>query len=247
MSWLKMILGEESAPPAARETPQAQRTGGGSVRTTLTQACSQHATATVIQPDAGQVRQARFASITEADVNLDLLDAASCVFQPLSYCLVTFYRGGRAFVMITPVRQFDMGADSGRPMLTLAIPSEVYGTDMRRSVRIPVMPSTGCTAQITDAGSRVTPARPMDASFGGLQLEVEADKDPGLQVSDAVQVVLNLKSTQCTLNAQVRRKEGLSYGLMFPDHYRGEDFEVPEAYRRMMLDLERVWLQERVK
>ena len=83
----------------------------------------------------------------------------------------------------------------------------------------------------------------------GILLEFPADNppefQPGFQIDERLQVELRLDDHVEPLLGIVRRCDGRSYGLIFPEVLRGIEVDPPATFRTIVNTLERNWLRSR--
>ena len=198
----------------------------------------------IMVPDRNLVIQGRFAAIAENTVTFDLTDRPAEELRPLTVCCITLYRNGRAFLFASLVREYTPRLAGRLARVVVRLPDKVVGSDMRESFRVPVMAGVDirCTLRL---GDQSWPTSVVDVSLGGIQLEFRPGQEPDLEVGRHVTLDLALGPDAATLKAEVRRKQDRRVGLFFYEHFHFDEFRSPDAFRRIVLALERHWLATR--
>lgn len=202
-----------------------------------------HATPCVISPsDMTVACHARFVETDEANhaVAFDILDNVEIPFHRYFTCCVSFYHAERTWMFITQVRDFTPAGDATAPRLVLKSPSHIIGNDLRRTIRIAVVPDCDFTVRTTIDEHRLEP-HALEVGLGGMSIEFPEGSDPDLSVGDCLAVDLLQGAEEVTLKAEVRHRSGRQYGLLFPEIVTDGAFDPPAPYPRILKALERQW------
>lgn len=236
----------EVAPKAVepRSTGDALEFDSAHLRDDVQRCCSMQIPVVIMVPDRNLIVQGRFAAITDNTVTFELTERPSEELRPLTVCCITLYRNGRAFLFASLVREYTPRLAGRLARVVVRLPDKVVGSDMRESFRVPVMAGTGLTCTLK-LGDRTWRPGVVDVSLGGIQLEFGSGPEPELDVGSHVTVDLSLGPDSATLKAEVRRKQDRRIGLFFYEHLHFDEFRSPDAFRRIVVALERHWLATR--
>ncbi|MCG8467238.1 MAG: PilZ domain-containing protein [Gemmatimonadetes bacterium] len=116
----------------------------------------------------------------------------------------------------------------------------------RRAFRVPVEPGSGLEVEVEIDGVTHR-AMTGDVSFTGILLEPSDDDAFELEIGQTVGVTLRLDGDCVTLESSVRRKAVEGVGLQFAESVKGDELDPVPELARVMANLERLWLQARVK
>ena len=246
---------KKGPPPKNKQTPPARSASRGNSDQDLSakfaimeECCSFHVPAVLISPDTNTIFQARFASVADGIISFDVLQDEGTVLKSLSTCCVSYFREGRAYLFLSVVQGYRHLQSTDRPRLDLSHPTEITATDVRRAFRVPVLAEVGLeVGVVTGEGKKYHP-RPGDISFGGMMVAFPEAGVPDLQVGQTLQVEISLGRDSVQFSAEVRQRMGVhkhKFGLFFPECYRGNAFEPPQAYRRIVMGTEKAWLKHR--
>ncbi len=215
------------------------------VQEVLRECCSQRIGAGIIQADSNNICQGTFARVSESSVIFETYAPEEISFFPLSTCMVSYFRDGKAHAFISLVRESHPGRDSNSQRLFLRLPEQIAISQVRWTFRVPTDGIPGFEVKLhCPRGNEFTP-KPKDVSFGGMKVEFEPDEDPDLCLGGKGKLSMSYEELTVTLDAEVRRRDGHAYGLFFPGVFKNEEFSPPEAYRDIVKNLERRWLQLR--
>ncbi|MCB9554705.1 MAG: hypothetical protein H6707_01295 [Deltaproteobacteria bacterium] len=210
--------------------------------TQLRRCCKRNTPATVIVADSGIISQARFVSLGERSVTLDLFDYQGGFVDVLATICVAYYVRGRGCTFVATVEEFIPAGNDPIPRVRVRRPNCIATTERRRTLRVPIFPGAGLKVKMT-SGAKSVEVKPHDASLAGLKVEVSSEiKFPQLKVDEQVQVEVVYRDLRVQTTATIRNvSQGRYYGLYFPDFVRGEEIVAPDAYRQILLGLEKAW------
>ena len=101
----------------------------------------------------------------------------------------------------------------GSARVTLATPQTLMAGNRRAAVRVPVPPDTvKATLMLCAARGHV---KPIDISLGGLLIELDPLRAQSLEVGATVSLRLTLEPLELLIDAEVRRRDGRRFGLLF--------------------------------
>ncbi len=101
----------------------------------------------------------------------------------------------------------------GSVHVTVATPDTILAGNRRAAVRVPVPPDTvEATLVLCAARGKV---KPIDISLGGLLVELDPLRAQSLEVGSIVSVRLAFEPIALLVDAEVRRREGRRFGLLF--------------------------------
>lgn len=241
MAWMKFFSrrNDEEETASTDATPAAPTEDQTLLN--LREYCAKQLSATVVAPDQAFFQPARFERCTRDGVVLQLLAQAQVPLRPQNACTIIFYQQGRAMVITPVVRAYRAETPAGLPEVEVTVPQEIFGTDLRRSFRIPVTSKSGVIVSL-DMGDGSLVVTLVDISLGGVQLDIQGLKP---SIGDRLTVRLAFQDARATATGEVRWTAGSRVGICFGDHIRGDEIVPPDDYRRVVLGLERAWLAER--
>lgn len=129
-------------------------------------------------------------------------------------------------------------ASDGALLVTLAVPGRLQAGDRRSTVRVPVPPNT-VSATIVQGTARGA-ARAIDLSLLGILIELDEERAATLRVGDRVVLRLTLGQIQLLVDAEVRRRDGRRFGLLFQTNG-----EPPERMTKIMWKLQKLRMPSR--
>ncbi len=234
---------EKPAKPSAERTEYHDE--ASDLVSALKECCSNQVGVGIIQTESDMICQGKFARVSESSVILETFAPEQIQFLPLSTCMVSYFREGKAHAFISLVRESHPGQDKHSQRLFLRVPEQIAVTQVRWTFRVPTTGITGFDVRLHCSKGDVFTPKPLDVSFGGMQVEFEKDGDPDLCLGGKGQLSMSYEGNTVKLEAEVRRRDGHAYGLFFPGVFKNEEFSPPEAYRAIVTDLEKRWLQLR--
>ncbi|MBC8366601.1 PilZ domain-containing protein [bacterium] len=212
---------------------------------TLQECCSKQVGVGIIQADSNLICQGKFARVSNSSVIFETYAPEEIQFFPLSTCMVSYFREGKAHAFISLVRESHPGRDKHSQRLFLRLPEQIAVSQVRWTFRVPTTGIPGFDVKLHCAKGDVYTPEPRDVSFGGMKVEFDKDGDPDLCLGGKGKLSMSYEGNSVSLEAEVRRRDGHAYGLFFPGVFKNEEFSPPEAYREIVKDLERRWLQLR--
>lgn len=242
-------------PAQPAQKPRAQAGGGlnvpkGEIQSVLAECAEYQIPAVIISPDSNAIAQARFAQADQQTVSFDVLQHMGDQAKALATACVSYFREGRAFIFITTVRTFKVLDATGLPRMTLELPEQITGTDVRKAFRVPVLPDANLKITLVTSDRAQHQPRALDVSYGGMLVVFEGGEVPEFVVGQQVKVQISLEGQVLAIDGEVRRRMGdlrNKYGLLFPDCVVADGFKAPEPYRRVVVAIEKAWLQHRRK
>ncbi len=196
----------------------------------LWEACNQHAHAIILLiDDVAAYRHARLVLLSGQLVKLHVLEPTRELTSGTQALVFFSYRGESRAFFSTLVDHRPEGASVGAE-LVLRMPSELFGHEARRAARVAVDRSSGLSARVSVAqrGGTLLPI-PINLSLTGILLEFRPEDDPELPRGATVQIELQLGEDAVALPAEVRRRTGHRYGLMFAGIVKNETVDPPPA------------------
>ncbi len=244
MSFWKTGCESKSEKPAAEDRTEYQL-DLDDMQEDLRECCSQRVGVGIIQTDNNVICQGQFARLSENSIIFETYAPEEVQFFPLSTCMISYFREGKAHAFISLVRDSHPGRDSNSQRLFLRLPEQIAVSQVRWTFRVPTDGIPGFEVKLhCPRGNEFTPL-PKDVSFGGMKVEFEPDEDPDLCLGGQGKLSMSYEGLSVTLDAEVRRRDGHSYGLFFPGVFKNDEFTPPEAYREIVKNLEKRWLQLR--
>ncbi len=207
----------------------------------LAEACRQHAHAVILfEEDVAAYRHARLVLMSGHMIRIHVFEPTQELRVGTSALVFFSYRGeSRAF--FSTLVDHRLETSSVGAQLALRMPSELFGHEARRALRVPVDSSKGLSARVSLVRREGTlHAIPLDLSLTGILLEFGPEEDPELQLGTMVEVGLRLGEDEVTLPAEVRRRAGHRYGLMFAGIVKNETVHPPPALERIAAALKAV-------
>ena len=118
----------------------------------------------------------------------------------------------------------------------------------REAFRVPVIDDFNLRCVITRHGESIE-AKATNISMTGVFVELpefielpERGSDR-IMIDDQMDVSITLDKWNVVLASVVRRQEDHGFGLFFPATIRGHNVEPPPMLRRIVMDLQRRWMQ----
>jgi hypothetical protein len=108
-------------------------------------------------------------------------------------------------------------------------------------VRFAVAPRSGLAIKAMARSTPTLEPQAVDISLRGMSIRFDAGTDPDLAVGTPLEMELFLAPTRMVVRAEVRRREGPCYGLVFPELGGLDAVETPEPLQRILAALERSW------
>ncbi|WP_182869715.1 PilZ domain-containing protein [Rhodopirellula sp. JC639] len=114
----------------------------------------------------------------------------------------------------------------------------------RESFRVPIIDESGLSVTLISGKNRCV-SKPTNISMTGVFVEVPKDRSIALDIDDELRARLSMNKSEIELDAVVRRIEPNGFGLFFPETFKGEHVDPPPIIRRIVMDLQRQWMQHR--
>lgn len=249
MAWWTFTSGRIGRRASEAESPAVgspESSGSGpDPAAILSESCTFHAPAVVMDLSSPQRLEGRFASLQDREVVIDVVASSGEMrIQPLSACCVSFPHRGRAMVFLTRVRRIEQGATAERPrQLGLRLPAQIVSEDLRSAYRVNNTRGSGLEMTLHDRRGHSWTPQIANLSMSGCLIEFLEGDGPGADWSfgSDVGVDLAMGSRSISLCGVVRRREGTRWGLTFREALRGGDVDPPDALSGIVRELERRW------
>lgn len=185
--------------------------------------------------------KARFLVVEDRSVTLELLHLAQIHVKKGAICCASFVHGGRICIFLSSVQRTSIHSAERLATITLTIPSQIEGPERREGLRVPVCKEDGLEAQLLSEDGRAWQPAALDLSLtGGL---VELPPEVSLAEATGTRLVLSLRlgDIAIQLTAEVRRRQGQRYGLLF--HHAKADEGPPslDGLLKIVKRLEENW------
>jgi hypothetical protein len=128
-------------------------------------------------------------------------------------CAVTFPLAGRSAGFAARAKGVEPGAGT-TVLVTLEVPARIQYNEQRISVRVPV-PDGALGAAILKGGEQLHAVRPIDISLHGILIEVPPGEAAELAEGHRRMLALKFEGKTVLLEVEVRRHDGLRYGMLF--------------------------------
>jgi len=248
--WNRKEKAEEAAPSAPPKRPVTTGTQSAVLPDSddlMKRCCEREAAATIMAPELGIVR-GRFKGLRGENVILEVLDPPSHM-TTLTLCCVSFDDDRRACVFITRIHDVMPPSEGSGLRIVIERPEQVAAAEARRSFRIPVVADAKLAVTMGYKEQSFKP-RPLDLSLGGMLVELPKADATVLSVGDKVVADLALEDDPgsfeaVSFKAEVRRVDEGRVGLAFPEVFQGGEIKPPPEYRKIIVQLERLWLRQR--
>ena len=166
------------------------------------------------------------------------LEIREALTQPLicgAMINISFQLGGRTGVFLCRLQDFS--TQERYPVIIISRPQEALLVESRRSLRFPVVPEAGLTAQLLTPSGPVHFA-PVDISMGGLSGSLATLQ--ALEIDWTTEVRLRFGAHDVRLPVRIVRSEGAQVGLAFIELVVGD---AVAGLTHVVCELERRWLQ----
>ncbi len=212
----------------------------------LFESCKKKAPVTIMSPVG--VFQGQFVAVSSSEVIIDLLlGDEEHLCRPLSRCCVVFSQQNQSKVFLATVKDCIKPEASTRPLVVLSRVSDIATGESRAAWRVPLRRDSKLSVRVVDEDKRVWRPEAVDISLTGMLIKFPRDKDPDLDVGAWVGLELKLNKHEVKLPADVRRRDGQTYGLFFPYDLHGGEITTSETLRRVVNELERQWLNRHIR
>jgi len=212
----------------------------------LRDCCSCGAPAIILSPEMGAVCHARFTAVSPESVTLDLSEGTNLLPEG-TRCCISFSHGGSSCAYFATVLEYQHVPPPEPSHLILEITAKVIGTEARTAYRVPIGKKPAPCARLSTQDGQILLPIPIDISLTGILVEFATAEDPDLTPSEEVDLELHLGDDTVHLRAEVRRRDGHRYGLFFPETVTKCGVQAPQSLRNIVENLERAWLQKRVR
>ena len=118
--------------------------------------------------------------------------------------------------------------------------------NQRKAFRIPVFPSCGLSATLR-MFQKTWSVTPKNISLTGIFIEFPDGDTPDLNIDSEVELTVQLENKALALRGLIRRREANGYGILFPECLRKGEVYPPDSLRQMVMELQRRWIQNRMK
>jgi len=187
----------------------------GILREALQECCSLRLNTGILQTNHNRICQGRFLEVGKDALTLETYPPEDLEFFPLSTCMVSWFLEGRAHVFISLVRECHAGAAEDSRELQLRFPDQMAVSQFRWAFRVPASGIPGLEVALHCPRGGIFRPELRDLSFGGMKVEFPASQDPDLCLGGRGQLTLAYENKVITLDAEVRRRDGHSYGPSF--------------------------------
>jgi len=215
------------------------------IKNSLRMCCAEQVMAGIIHTNSNRICQGVFSRISDNSVILNVDAPEDFHFFPLTTCMVTYFLDGKAHVFISFLKDVYKNDAGPSRRLFLRMREQMAISQVRWAFRVPTqgIPNLEVTLHCP-SGENFNPVI-RDLSFGGMRVEFRESEDPNLCLGGHGHLTLRHDDLEITLEAEVRRRKGHSYGLFFPGVFKDNEFDPPEVYRSIVNRLEKRWLQLR--
>lgn len=191
-----------------------------------------HATFLSIQEDRLEIRMPSKGGDTQ------LIPEALCC---ISFAYGSFYCAFLGYVVA--IRRIE----SDQTNCIITFPKQLNVTNLRRSFRVPIAENSGLKATIVTPQGHKVKVNPCDITEWGMEIEVVAAQDYGLEVGLMVEVELNFRDEVIQRTAEIRRSDESRCGLSFLELTGNDASRQASQLRSVVLSLQQLWLRSRRK
>ena len=203
-----------------------------SVLQTLEASCETEAPVSLMAAHMAISCTGKLKEVTAGSVVLELSHSPPEPLMAGDRCAVTFPLAGRSAGFMSRVQSATKWG--GFWTVKLDVPERIQPTEQRMSVRIPVAKGElGVAVVHGDNPHNVTP---IDLSLDGVLIEFAAGEEPDIEVGQRWKVVLKRGEHKLLVDAEVRRRQGRRFGLLFM--YRDGR---PAQIRSIVSELQHLW------
>lgn len=206
--------------------------------------CHEKISVGIIRTDDNQVFQGTFWAVEGTSVILKAETHGAHKLLPLSTCMISYSRRGQAHLFISLLRSVREESSGDVGFVSLKPPRQVAVAQVRGSFRIPLQDIPELEVSIQAPGQKPVRVLPCNISLGGMMVDFTDGSEP-LSKGSRCKVITRYKNKGMVMDAEIRHKNGSTYGLFFPRVYKGGRFDPPENYRWVVSSLERAWLRIR--
>ncbi len=139
-----------------------------------------------------------------------------------------------------PNRSVAMDAESVVDLVEFVTSFAQTGANRRMTFRVPVLAESKFDVRVVVRGKDFR-ATPVDISMTGIFLDFPRQHWVDLPPDSMLGIKMRLGDHLQELYGNVRRCEGLGYGISFPDSITDESVEPPIDLRRIVMELQRQW------
>lgn len=236
---------EKSTTSQAEEARQGSGHQSHELRPILNNCCRQKQPARLHVLHTDTSIEGAFLSLTAREIWVRFLADGDQLDLPLrALCCVSFADQNSHGAFLGLVEDVRYGADGARDV-ALSMPSQILTTNLRETFRVLVVGEMGLRVVLQTTGGEVFEPKLKNIATTGFQAEFPDDHDPGWPLGTRLLVKLHWQEECLTLAAEVRRRRGSRYGLMFVHEPAADDRQRRETLRRLVQRVQQQWLKVR--
>lgn len=228
------------------EKSETKKPRSSRVPSLLRHACDNGASASLALVELGRFVNARFVSVTETTVQMDILNELDVSLPRLTFVSVNFQDGGRGSVFLAQLSEFHKGVGGRLPRISLNLPPSVSVVEMRAIFRIPVAADCELKINLKWKKAKVElPAKAFDISRMGVGCEVAEDVETLPKGNPTVEITFAGK--KALVKGSVRRFRNQRLGIFFTGSMKNGVLTATPELTQLVVDVEREWLRKRAE
>lgn len=145
-----------------------------------------------------------------------------------------------------PGGQIRLDAEGMQSLVDFLVSAPARESNIRQAYRVAVRPTSGLTAGL-HTGTTEIEAAPASISVLGIFLTPPAGTKLDLAMDQEVRLSLEFEGQKLTLRGVVCRQDSTGCGLLFPDSLKGEELDPPPLLSRIVMELQRRAVAERLQ